>query len=427
MLENLILLAVYVIEAVKYCLGVKIVFQERKQTIWIYGIGGVVSMFYLLLFREQSEFLVIYFIVVLFTYLSMAGKRKDRCIELFILVLLIVSIDEIVSGITRTFLPSAILSSDKSFFRSFMDGCWGSIVMSTIYLCKNKIGKKVKLSENLVYVIIFLNGLSMIFTISGLNFAKEYVSDNNFRIFTAVLVTVAYFCMSLLCWLLVFMKNLNERAERLLRMEKQLNVDRSVHFQREMKKEEETRRFRHDINNHMIYLTALAEARDIDGIRNYLSQINRQLEDITKALYITGNDLIDVILNEKLLNLREKVRITIKGKILRPLKISDVDLCTIFANLLDNAVEAVGDVPCGEAYIEIIFRVGKVYFECEIRNSKRNKVFFSKNGMPKTSKDDSRNHGFGIENVKNAVERNHGELNISVGEKEFRVCINLKV
>ena len=31
MLENLILLAVYVIEAVKYCLGVKIVFQERKQ------------------------------------------------------------------------------------------------------------------------------------------------------------------------------------------------------------------------------------------------------------------------------------------------------------------------------------------------------------------------------------------------------------
>ena len=51
MLENLILLAVYVIEAVKYCLGVKIVFQERKQTIWIYGIGGVVSMFYLLLFR----------------------------------------------------------------------------------------------------------------------------------------------------------------------------------------------------------------------------------------------------------------------------------------------------------------------------------------------------------------------------------------
>ena len=78
MLENLILLAVYVIEAVKYCLGVKIVFQERKQTIWIYGIGGVVSMLYLLLFREQSEFLVIYFIVVLFTYLSMAGKRKTN-------------------------------------------------------------------------------------------------------------------------------------------------------------------------------------------------------------------------------------------------------------------------------------------------------------------------------------------------------------
>lgn len=77
MLENLILLAVYVIEAVKYCLGVKIVFQERKQTIWIYGIGGVVSMFYLLLFREQSEFLcnLFYCCVV---YLFVHGRKKKR-------------------------------------------------------------------------------------------------------------------------------------------------------------------------------------------------------------------------------------------------------------------------------------------------------------------------------------------------------------
>lgn len=427
MLENLILFGVYVIEAVKYCLGMKIVFQEQRQRVWIYGIGALVSVIYLMLFREKAEFLAVYFIVVLFTYFSMIGRRKDKCIELFILLLLIVSIDEIVSGITRTFLSPTVVLGNRSFFRSYVDGCWGAVVMIVIYLWKNRIRKNVKLSENLVFVIIFLNGLSMIFTISGLNFAKEYVQDRDFQIFAAGLVTVAYFCMSLLCWLLVFMKNLNEKAERSLRIEKQLSIDRSIHFQREMEKEEETRRFRHDISNHMIYLAALAEAADINGIRKYLKQINQQLEDITKILYITGNELIDVILNEKLFGIKDQVRINIKGKILRPLDISDIDLCTIFANLLDNAVEAVKDVPCEEAFIEIVFRTGKVYFECEIKNSRANDIILLKNGLPKTSKEKSQNHGFGIENVKNAVEKNRGEMTINVEEKVFRVSISLKI
>ena len=44
MLENLILLAVYVIEAVKYCLGVYIVFHEKVERKWLYGVGGMVMV-----------------------------------------------------------------------------------------------------------------------------------------------------------------------------------------------------------------------------------------------------------------------------------------------------------------------------------------------------------------------------------------------
>lgn len=55
MLENLILLAVYVIEAVKYCLGVYIVFHEKVERKWLYGVGGMVMVLYLFGIQPEVE------------------------------------------------------------------------------------------------------------------------------------------------------------------------------------------------------------------------------------------------------------------------------------------------------------------------------------------------------------------------------------
>ena len=59
MLENLILLAVYVIEAVKYCLGVYIVFHEKVERKWLYGVGGMVMVLYLFGIQPEVEKTVI--------------------------------------------------------------------------------------------------------------------------------------------------------------------------------------------------------------------------------------------------------------------------------------------------------------------------------------------------------------------------------
>lgn len=49
--------------------------------------------------------------------------------------------------------------------------------------------------------------------------------------------------------------------------------------------------------------------------------------------------------------------------------ISDVDFCTIFSNLLSNAVEEVKRTPCINPYIKIEIKTGRVYLMITIRNS----------------------------------------------------------
>lgn len=56
MLENLILLAVYVIEAVKYCLGVYIVFHEKVERYSRYLVGIFALIFYGCFLRKEDNF-----------------------------------------------------------------------------------------------------------------------------------------------------------------------------------------------------------------------------------------------------------------------------------------------------------------------------------------------------------------------------------
>ena len=49
-----------------------------------------------------------------------------------------------------------------------------------------------------------------------------------------------------------------------------------------LEKEEETRKYRHDMNNHLMCLSALAEAENIPEIRDYLSNLQNQFRSVNE-------------------------------------------------------------------------------------------------------------------------------------------------
>ena len=127
------------------------------------------------------------------------------------------------------------------------------------------------------------------------------------------------------------------------------------------------RGWRHDYKNHI--QTLLALVGDDEKTREYLWSLNNDLTEVDAVLK-TGNIALDAILNSKLTLIKSKdIPVEAKASVSDNLKISDVDLCAIIGNLLDNAIEAVGALPKEEQFIRIYIGMLKSQLYISVINS----------------------------------------------------------
>lgn len=127
------------------------------------------------------------------------------------------------------------------------------------------------------------------------------------------------------------------------------------------------RGWRHDYKNHI--QTLLALVGDDEKTREYLWSLNKDLTEVDAVLK-TGNIALDAILNSKLTLIKSKdIPIEAKASVSDDLKISDVDLCAIIGNLLDNAIEAVQTLPKEEQFIRIYIGMLKSQLYISVINS----------------------------------------------------------
>ena len=128
------------------------------------------------------------------------------------------------------------------------------------------------------------------------------------------------------------------------------------------------RGWRHDYHNHI--QTLLALNGDKEKTEQYLLNLNHDLSTVDTVIK-TGNVMVDAILNSKLSLIKEK-KIAVNAKAVVPpkLHISDIDLCVVIGNLLDNAMEACLRQPEEDRrYIRVFIGVLKVQLYISVTNS----------------------------------------------------------
>lgn len=101
---------------------------------------------------------------------------------------------------------------------------------------------------------------------------------------------------------------------------------------------EQTKAFRHDIANHLSVLNGLLNNGELDESKAYLNKLKTVSTSLSFP-YQTGNPVVDILLSEKL-GLAKEITTEISLFLPRPCGIEDFDLCVIFANALDNAINA---------------------------------------------------------------------------------------
>lgn len=168
------------------------------------------------------------------------------------------------------------------------------------------------------------------------------------------------------------------------------------------------RAWRHDYHNHIQALAAYLESGEIEKARAFLDEINDNLVSVDTVLK-TGNTMVDAILNSKisLMNTKE-IAVKATAKVPSKIAISNVDLCIIIGNLLDNAMEATEKLPTGDRFVRIYIGVkNEKHLYMSFTNSAGKKKEMI-GGKFLSSKGE--NHGIGLGRVDSIVEKNGGYL-----------------
>lgn len=168
------------------------------------------------------------------------------------------------------------------------------------------------------------------------------------------------------------------------------------------------RGWRHDYHNHIQAMLALTDSPE--ELRQYLWMLNDDLTTVDTVLK-TGNVMVDAILNSKLSLIKTK-NITVNAKAVVPaeLKISEIDLCVIIGNLLDNAMEACLRQGEGEErFIRVYIGTLKQQLYLCVTNSVGGEV--KKVGRTYLSTKDSTSHGYGLMRIDRLADKYGGYVN----------------
>lgn len=188
-------------------------------------------------------------------------------------------------------------------------------------------------------------------------------------------------------------------------------------------RETATKKFRHDMRNHIYILQHLLEQEKLEEAKQYADELEEHFTSMGTAISV-NHGIVDAILNKYAAKCQEKqISLVVKGYMPQDCNISSFDLCVIFSNLLSNAIEAAEQ--CVEKKINLELRHEDDMIMLCIKNTFDGKLE-EKNGTIQTRKQDTQVHGYGLENIKECVERNQGQMDIREDKFYFVVTIYLQ-
>lgn len=187
----------------------------------------------------------------------------------------------------------------------------------------------------------------------------------------------------------------------------------------------ELRQFRHDYNNMKIGISELIKEgknKDALAMLNYCD--NQLLSAINICKFDTGNNIADALLTDKQKKANTfDTKIFFQGAISN--KINPTDLCVIFGNALDNAIEACGKIKSSDnKTIQIKCECYGGFMFINIANPVYKDIHINDNSIP-TSKGDKHSHGFGLYSINQVIKKYEGNLSLTCINKNFTISIEL--
>ena len=413
----LILVVNYFIEVIRFSMGLEIFFGKKMKVSGSVAVSGIVYTL-CLLWVEKIGPILLYIFACAAVYCMTEGRIGEKIFQILMVLCISGSLDEIIGIAIQHYV------ADYRYIR-FLE----AVIVLILFIFAREVQKRkpefgmyitgVIKARVMITMLVMTIILSCI--IVGFSNMQEYALKENFKLIADFISVLAFIGMIALLVFIAYIRKANEIMRELVDTERSLNSMQEKYYKELLKREEDTRRYRHDMQNHLLCLTQYIKNQEIEEGVKYIKGLQDNLVGIQKRCYISGNDLLDMFLNYYLSPLRE-VKINIWGGCSGSLLISEVDFCIIFSNLIQNVAEAMQRQKTGEKYRRIIIQERAEHCEFDIQNSIDSQTV----SKDVTYKIDKKNHGIGLKNVSEAVQRNNGYFEAGIKNGEYSSIVILK-
>ena len=287
--------------------------------------------------------------------------------------------------------------------------CIIALLLVRCYLQSKNITLYTKI--NAINVLLFVPAfliicLARITAIYGGEISNEEAAFiNGINITKGAVLGILAITLFIVLVILVYQK---KEMKRLMVLKDKCLREQTEQYKMAMNKERELRRFRHDYNAHMTAISGLLANGEYVKLQEYIKSMGYFREKFN--LVNSGNIITDAVFNQyKELCDKDNIGFEISGKLPENFNMAETDLCVLLSNLISNAYEAALKCEDDRRIISVEIRNSDDDIFIDVSNSVNGEVVF-KNGLPVTDKPDRKNHGFGVENILEVVERNGGYI-----------------
>lgn len=281
-------------------------------------------------------------------------------------------------------------------------------VLAAIIRRKNR--EKITLGQLVSSVLLFCFSLFNSFTM--LSLVQIYPSTEHMLLVIGNVLALIFID--------VFVTNIFNTMGRNNQLENELNLYhqqeqlQARYYENLEEKYNNTRKLVHDIRNHVQAMAYLYQEQQSERGIEYTQDIHEMLNQLGETYY-TSNKMLNILLNDKVQQMK-RVHITEDIKIAEVSFsfMRDVDITTLFGNLLDNAIKAVNHSK--ERQIRI--RIAKVqeFISITLENSCDTKPYRIEKHFFSTKK---YHQGIGLKNVERVVEAYRGDVQYEWNNKCF--------
>lgn len=420
-------LSIILLQTIVYGLGSYVLFREKQINFRLGTYILIACMLcYYVLRIETYNILYIQTCAILIKLALTEGTFKCRFINTIKIIYIVTCCEEMLEAIIA-FIVLYMKDLSISAKAQYVLADSILIVIWLIVGCLKKSKLKLRRKHENIFIMISVAILSVVLllVIASVQYAVPYVNNNKFTTKSYILTIISYFGTVVLGMFVMFVEKENVTYRSLLEAETLLRMSQKNNYEVMLKKEEETREFRHDISNFIVCLKEMLASENVIGANNFINEMQIAIQQIQKKNYTTGNEILDTIINYYAQQLSDDIAISVMGLCNMDLQINSVELCSVVSNPLQNAVEALNKQKNSNKYLKIEMYTFDKSFKIQISNSIDEEPIRLSDKLPLTNKQDKVRHGIGLKNVKKLVESAEGVFCINILKKEFQVIIIL--